>query len=137
MFNFPKYHTIEYKNNPLTGRFEKQPNIIAFNKLPFDLKVEPTQEAKIIQQGANTIITGRINKGQREFFTGLIPLNSYSYFGNHCEFIKGVKKLSLLIFVFSSDSSKLTIYYFNQFYKDNRAERINFCQTFLATKKGL
>ncbi len=137
MFNFPKYHTIEYKNNPLTGRFEKLPNIIAFNKLPYDLKVEPTQKEFLIQQGANTIITGRINKGQREFFSGLIPLNNYSFYGNDYEFIKGVKKLSLIIFVFSSDSAKLTIYFFNQFYKDNRAERINFCLSFLATKKGL
>jgi hypothetical protein len=136
MFNFPKYHTIEYQNNPQTGRFEKLPSLIAFNKMPFDLKIENTQEQKIINQGAKTIISGRIKEGKREFFTGLIPINNNEFIGNHYESIKGVKKLSLIIFEFTPDNSKLSVYFFNHYYIDNRSERLSFCTKFLTTKKG-
>lgn len=136
MFNFPKYHAIEYQNNPQTGRFEKLPSLIAFKKMPFDLKVETTQEQKIINQGARTIISGRIKEGKREFFTGLIPLSNTQFIGNHYESIKGVKKLSLIIFEFTPDNSKLSVYFFNHYYIDNRSERLSFCTKFLTTKKG-
>jgi hypothetical protein len=136
MSNQPKFHLIEYQNNPQTGRFEKQPSLIAFNKMPFDLKIEPTQEQKIINQGARTIISGRIKEGKREFFTGLIPINKTEFIGNYYESIKGVKKLSLIIFEFTPDNSKLSVYFFNHYYIDNRDERLKFCLNFLTTKKG-
>lgn len=136
MFNFPKYHAIKYQNNPQTGRFEKLPSLIAFKKMPFDLKVETTQEQKIINQGARTIISGRIKEGKREFFTGLIPLSHTEFVGNHYESIKGVKKLSLIIFEFTPDNSKLSVYFFNHYYIENRDERLKFCIKFLTTKKG-
>ena len=133
MFNLTKYHTIEYINNPLTGFYEKQPSLISFNKLPFELKIEPTQKDFLKKQGADRIITGRILNGQREFFTGLIPINKLSFNGNDFEFVKGVKKLSLIIFVFSPDYKKLSVYYFNHFYKQSPTERIKFCVSFLNT----
>lgn len=135
MFNFPKYHTIVYRNNPLTGRFEKQPAIISFAKIPFDLKVEPTQEDRLVRQGAKTIITGRIKSGNREFFTGLIPLDQNTFVGNHYESVKGVKKLSLIVFVFSDDNAVLTVYFFNHYYIDSRTERLKFCQKFINNLK--
>jgi hypothetical protein len=133
LFNLPDYKTIEYLNNPLTGRYEKIPSLISFNKLPFDLKVEPTQMDFLKRQGADRIITGRILKGQREFFTGLIPINQFSFNGNDFDFVKGVKKLSLIIFVFSPDYKKLSVYYFNHFYKQSPTQRIKFCVSFLNT----
>lgn len=131
MFSFPKYHVIEYLNNPMSGRFQKQPSLIAFNKLPFELKVEPTQEDRIRQQGAKNIITGKIKDGKREFFTGLIPLTQYCFMGDNCEYIKGQKKNSLLIFIFSEDSLRLTVYYFNHYFIHNRTERIKLCNNFI------
>jgi hypothetical protein len=136
MSNQPKFHFIEYQNNPQTGRFEKLPSLIAFNKMPFDLKIEPTQEQKIINQGARTIISGRIKDGKREFFTGLIPINDTKFIGNYYESFKGVKKFSLIIFEFTPDNSKLSVYFFNHYYIDNRDERLKFCLNLLTTKKG-
>jgi hypothetical protein len=140
MFNLPDYKTIEYKNNLLTGRFEKQPSMYSFNKLPFDLKIEPTQEERIKKQGAESIITGRFEKGQRTFFTGLVPIEKNIFEGNHFEIYKGQKKLSLIIFKLSDDYSNLIVYFFNHYYKENRIQRTQFCQSFLnylANKNGV
>ncbi len=140
MFNIPKFHAIVYFNNPLSGRFEKVPTMIAFNKLPFELKVEPSQKEFLIKQGAKNVITGRIKEGKREFFSGLIPLKETSFEGNDYESIKGQKKLSLIIFDFLESSKILNVYYFNHFYIHNRAERMKFCIHFLQNltiKKGL
>jgi hypothetical protein len=131
MFNFPEYKTIEFKNNPLTGRFEKQPSKFSFQKLPFDLKIEPTQEERIKKQGANVIITGRYKEKQRTFFTGLVPKDANTFEGDHMEFYKGLKKKSLIIFVFAPDHSTMTVYFFNHYYKENRNERLKFCQQFI------
>lgn len=122
---------IIYLNNPESGRFEKQPLMIALNKLPFELKVESTQDQRIKGQGANQIITGRIKGGKREFFTGLIPVSPNWYYGNDYEYIGGKRKLSLVVFNFTDDNSKMVVYYFNHFYKENRNERLNFCLQFI------
>ena len=131
-FNFPVYKEVTYRMNPATGYYEKQPQKIAFNKIPFELKVEPTQEEKIRHQGANEIIHGRIKNGKYQFFTGLIAVHSPGcYFGNDYEFIHGQKKNSLVVFHFSEDNSRLTVFYFNRFYKESRTERIKFVNDFL------
>ena len=134
-FNFPEYKEEQYGMNSATGYYEKQPKRITFNKLPYELKVEETQEAKIRSQGANEIIHGRIKNGKYQFFTGLISAGVKDwYFGNHYEFINGGKKLSLVIFQFAEDNSCLTVYFFNWYYKENRNERINFVSLFINKK---
>lgn len=132
MFKFPECKTVCYLLSPQTGRYEKQPMRIPFNKLPHELKIEPTQKDFLKQQGANEIITGRIKNGKREFFTGLVPIfnSTIWYYGNDFEFVKGQKKLSLIVFEFSIDNSRLTVYYFNHFYKDSREQRIEFVNAF-------
>lgn len=131
MFKYPDCKVIVYRNNPESGRFEKQPSKIAFNKMPFELKVEKTQELKIISQGAKEIITGRIKDGKRTFFSGLIPIAPLWFMGNDYEFVRGVKKLSLVLFKFSEDNSTLVAYYFNHFYKENRDERLKLCLQYI------
>ena len=132
-FRFPENYTIEYRLNTISGRYEKQPMRIEFNKLPNELKVERTQDKRIIANGANEIITGRIKGGKREFFTGIIPVASTSnfYFGNDYTFNNGTKKNSLVVFRFSEDNRQLTVYYFNSFYKDSRQEREKFVRLFI------
>lgn len=131
-FNFPQFKEAKYKMNPATGYFEKQPEKIMFNKLPYELKVEPTMEEKIRSQGAKEIIRGRVKNGKYQFFTGLIPVNgNESFEGNHYEFINGKKILSLAVFKFTNDSTELTVYFFNHWYKQNREERVRFVQNFL------
>lgn len=132
-FNYIRYRTINYSLNSESGYYEKIPNIVTFNKLPNDLKVEETQAQKIREQGANEIIRGRIKNGKYSFLTGLISLNNSPtvYFGNNYEFVENKKRTSLIVFVFSNGNRELTVYYFNHFYKSNRADRIIFVQEFI------
>lgn len=130
-FNYPDYKEVHYLLNSGTGYYQKQPERITFNKLPFELKVESTQEEKIKLQGATEIIHGRQVNNKYLFFTGLISINSNEwFFGNDYEFVKGQKKMSLVIFHFSEDNARLTVYYFNWYYIDNRTARINFVSQF-------
>ena len=138
-FNFPEFKTIIYRINKETGRYEKQPDRVPFEKLPFELKVETTREQKIINNGATEIITGRIKKGNREFFTGLIPDIKFKnwFFGNDYKFLNGVKKNSLVVFNFRNDNRDLIIFYFNSYYIDNRDERKKFVCSFIHSQENI
>lgn len=113
----PEYKEIKYQFNSESGRYQKMPSKIAFQKLPFELKIEVTQDVKIQSQGAEFVLTGRFVNKKREFFTGLRNTSSLlCYSGNDYEFVKGKKVLSLIIAKFSIGEEFLTIYYFNRFY---------------------
>jgi len=132
LLNLPDYKVLQYTMNPATGRYEKVPTKIAINKLPFELKVESTQDPKIQAQRAEEVITGRFVNKKREFLTGLrrTMLPGW-YYGNDYEFVKGQKVNSLVIFSFSDDDAALTIYYFNRFYKLSADERESFVNAFI------
>ena len=116
----PEFKEIKYRFNPESGRYQKMPSKIAFQKLPFDLKIEITQDRKISSQGAEYVLTGRFVKNKREFFTGLRVTNSeLYYYGNDYEFVQGKKIKSLIITKSSKCEEFLTIYYFNRFYPLN------------------
>lgn len=136
-FKFPEFKTIEYTINPETGKYQKQPERIPFNKLPFELKVETTQDERIKLNGATEIITGRIVGGKRLFFTGLLAFNKDNewYYGNDYEMTKEGKRNSIVIFHFSKDSRHLVIYYFNNYYKFNSVERKQFVSDFIKHSK--
>ncbi len=124
-FNLPDFKTLNYVLNVESGKYEKQPERIPFNKLPFELKVETTIDEIIKRNGANEIITGRIKGGQRMFFSGLIAAPKFPnwFYGNDYEFKNNKKKNSLVLFHFAYNNQVLVIYYFNNFYKDSRVER--------------
>ena len=116
MLKIPDYKTIHYSLNIETGYYEKQPERIPFNKLPFELKVELTQDQRIKRNGAKEVIRGRTKNKKYLFFTGLIPTKYKNlYRGDHYEFIKGQKKNSLVLFHFSTDNRQLTVYFFNHY----------------------
>ena len=124
-FNLPEFKTLNYVLNVEIGKYEKQPDLGPFNKLPFELKVEKTYKPEIVKNGANEIITGRIKGGQRMFFSGLIAVPKFTnwFYGNDYEFKNGQKKNSLVLFHFANNNRELVIYYFNNYYKDSRVER--------------
>jgi hypothetical protein len=132
-FKNSSYKTVNYLLNNVNGYYEKQPLKIAFNKLPFDLKVEESKMEFLMKQGANEIIRGRIKNGKYTFFTGLIPLvdTVNVYFGNEYETVNKLKVYSLIVFVFSENDLKLTVYYFNHYYILDRNERILFVSEFI------
>jgi hypothetical protein len=132
LFNSVEYKSVKYLLNPHSGRYEKQPARIPFQKLPFELKIEPTQDQRIKSQGADTIITGRFLNKKREFFSGMRRTGFKLWFhGNDYEFVKGEKVNSLVIFQFSIDDSELTVYYFNRYYKHSVTDRESFVNTFI------
>jgi hypothetical protein len=134
--NLPVHFQVNYTLNVQTGYYEKQPHRIAFNKLPFELKVEETHEQRLRDQGADEIIHGRIKNGKYQFFTGLIPVEfAGCFFGNDYKNISGNKIISLVVFEFCSNDRSLVVYYFNNYYKHSRVERIAFVSEFLQTIK--
>ena len=127
----PQYKIVFYRNHPQTGYYTKtaqQPEKTPVMRLPYELKVEPTQLHQI-KCNALQIIRGRqkFKKGSYKFFTGLQETNFKQWFaGNDYEFIKGEKKLTLWLFHFSQDNSALTTFYFGRFYIDKREARERF-----------
>ena len=128
----PDYKLLKYRFNPETGRYQKMPSKIAFQKMPFDLKIEVTRDNRIVQQGAATIITGRFVNNKREFFSGLRPAKKSNwYHGNDYEQVKGKKVNSLIVFELSNCEEFLNVYYFNRFYKHSPQERESFIMSFI------
>ncbi len=134
-FFMPECKIVAYRLNGETGRYQKEPSKIAFNKIPFELKVEKTIDAKIIQQGADHIITGRIVNHQRTFFSGLRRTQYRNwYHGNDYEFKNGHKVNSLVIFEFTGNDEYLNVYYFNHWYKHSSRERAEFVHSFIGQR---
>lgn len=123
----PQYKAVYYANNPQTGYYLKtdiQPDKTAVMRLPYELKVEPSQVHKI-KCNASEIIRGKEKRknGSFKFFTGLQTTNfNQWYCGNDYEFSKGEKILSLCLFHFSTDG-RLTVFYFSRYYKEGREQR--------------
>lgn len=129
--NLPAYKCVFYANDPKTGYYtktDKQPEKSPVMRLPYKLKVEPTQLHQI-KCNARQIIRGRetFKSGSFKFFTGLQPTNFKEWHtGNHYEKLKGQKVLSLCYFKFSTDNSRLTVIYFGRFYIDYPEARDRF-----------
>ena len=129
--NLPQYKVVDYANNAETGLYTKtveQPSKTAVMRLPYQLKHEPTQLHQI-KCNATHIIRGKetFKNGAFKFFTGLQTTDFKQWFaGNDYEKVLGNKVLSLCLFHFYTDNSRLTVYYFSRFYIDNREARERF-----------
>lgn len=131
-----EFKTVRFLRDAKTNYYQKQPDLVQFDKLPDELKVEETHDLKIRNNGAGTIIRGRIQNKKYSFFTGLIPSPTRErwYFGNHCTFRNGNKSISLILFWFSSDFKELQVYYFNG-YNIYPSERERFLGEFINAVK--
>lgn len=127
----PQYKTVYYSNDLRTGYYTKtgtMPPKTPVMRLPYELKVEPTQLHQINCNAAE-IIRGRekFKKGSFKFFTGLQETNFKQWFsGNDYEYSRGQKILSLCLFHFVNDYNRLTVFYFGRFYIDKREARERF-----------
>lgn len=133
-FNLPQYKPVTYRKNPETGYYTKtieQPLKTSVMRLPYELRVTPTQAEKIKCNARDLIISReKTKKGSYKFVTGLQDTNYKNwYVGNDYEFINGVKVLSTVVFHFMWDNSCLTVYYFSRFDKENTALRLRFVNT--------
>lgn len=129
--NLPIYKVVFYLNNPETGYYTKtetQPEKTPVLRLPFQLRVEPTQLHQI-KCNAAKIIRGKelYKNGSFKFFTGIQETNFPGWFaGNDYEMLSTGKKLTLCLFHFSEETGRLTVYYFSRFYIENRDARQRF-----------
>lgn len=129
--NLPDYKAAFYANDPQTGYYTKtaeQPEKTPVMRLPYQLKVEPTQLHQI-KCNALQIIRGKekSKNGGFKFFTGLQDTGFKQWYaGNDYEFSKGQKKLSLCLFHFTMNNNRLTVFYFGRFYIDNPTARERF-----------
>ena len=129
--NLPQYKFVNYSNNAETGYYTKtaeQPSKTPVMRLPYQLKVENTQQQEI-KCNAKQLIRGKdtFKNGSFKFFTGLQATNFKQWFaGNDYEKLLNEKVLSLCLFHFSADNSRLTVYYFGRFYIDKREVRERF-----------
>lgn len=133
----PNYHLSVFSNNVQTGYYEKQPEMMPFLKIPFELKVEETQRTDI-KTYADKIIRGKekTKSGNWKFYNGL--LNTFFpnwYCGNICDFYRGQKKTNLVIFRFSPDHSSLYVFYFSGYDKNNTEQRIKFVNSIIPNLK--
>jgi len=130
--NIPLHKIVFYVNDAQMGCYIKtpqQPDKTPVMRLPYQLIFEITQLQKI-KCNATQLIRGKekFKKGEAfKFFTGLQHTDFKEWYsGNDYEKLKGQKKLSLCLFHFSADSSRLTVVYFGRFYIDNPAARERF-----------
>jgi hypothetical protein len=90
---------------------------IGFNKLPKELKIEPTQRPDLIANGAKEVLRGRTKNGNYTFFTGLRHLHDRTFYGNKDVQIRGKKWRMLIVAEVSSDNQLLTLKWTNRAYQ--------------------
>ncbi len=129
--NMPVYKVVFYGNDPQTGYYtkrEQQPDKTPVMRLPYQLKVEPTQLHQI-KCNASQIIRGKetFKNGAFKFFTGMKDtVFEQWYIGNDYENLQGQKVLSLCLFHFTMNNGRLTVFYFSRFYIDKSEARERF-----------
>ena len=133
----PNYHLSVFSNNIQTGYYEKQPEMMPFLKIPYELKVEETQR-KDIKTHADKLIRGteKTKTGNWKFYNGLLNTSFPNWYcGNICDFYRGQKKTNLVIFRFSPDHSSLYVFYFTGYDKNNTEQRIKFVNSIIPNLK--
>ncbi len=127
----PSNRVIRYTLDGASGWYVKEPQRIAYAKLPDRLKVEETRMQAIRDNGASEVIHGPSKGGRWQFFTGLIPTGRPGwYFGNDREERAGRKVNSLVIFQFTDNDRTLIVTYYPGWYVHNREERVKFVRAF-------
>lgn len=110
----PQIKVVEYQFNDETNYFDRTSCELGFQKLPEELKIEDTRKPEQIH--ASQIIRGRIKNGKYLFFTGLLPTDFSGFsFGDHYEYVNGIKKNSFVLFHFTNQNKNLTAYFYDHY----------------------
>lgn len=133
IFNLAMYRTVYYELNPATGyytRSEKQPEKSPLMRLSYELKFAATRADKIKCHAKQVIHSRQTTKtGSYYFITGLQETGLKNwYLGNDYEYKDGKKVISIVLFCFSNDNSRLTVYYFPKYDKPNTGLRLRFAR---------
>ena len=130
-FNLPHYKPIIYDYYPQTGNYAKslkQLSILPVMRLPYELKVTTTQAAKIKCNAERLIVSKEKYKtGKYKFITGIQKTNYPNwYLGNDFEFGPKGKVISIILFRFIEENSRLIVYYFSRYDKGKTDLRLKF-----------
>ena len=133
-FNLAKYRTVYYEFNPVTGYYtksKKQAEKRPLMRLPLELKFAVTRAEKIKCHAKQVIHSRQTTKsGSYYFITGLQETGLQNwYLGNDYEYKDGKKVISIVLFHFSEDNSRLTVYYFPHYDKPNTGLRLRFVRS--------
>lgn len=127
--NVPAHKVATYTNDVASGRFLKDATIIPFTKLPEYLKVTETRDRGRREVGAGMMIHGPMRNKVRTLHTGLIPTGIERwYVGDHPDVYAGRTCRNTVLFHFSADSRRLTVFYFTGLEKHSIPERVRFAQ---------
>lgn len=127
--NIPAHKVVTYTNDVSTGRFLKDPTIIPFTKLPEYLKVTETRDRDRRGVGAGMMIQGPMRNKVRTLHTGLIPTGVDRWFvGDHPDVYQGRTCRNTVLFHFSTDNRRLTVFYFTGLEKFSIPERVRFAR---------
>ena len=96
------------------GQYLKTTGAEYFSKVPNELFLEVIRHPETIV--AERLIRGKERRGESySFQTGIRPISSHLYYGDHFEFIKGKKANSFILFEFEKGGESLTLHFFNHF----------------------
>lgn len=127
---FPSHTIVTYTNDVTTGRYLKDPTIIAFTKVPEYLKVSRTWDKSRKAVGADMMIDGPTRNKVRTMHTGLIPTGVEQWFvGDHTDVYAGRTCRNTVVFHFSTDARTLTLFYFTGLQKYSIEERVKFARS--------
>ena len=101
-----------------------------FNKFKY-FRLEKPLQPYLLQQGVKYVCESW-EHNVKTLHTGLIPTGNPGYFvGDFVEFIKGVKKNSLIIFKITPEKEIIYLYFFNHFNKKSIRLKLNFARVFI------
>ena len=127
--NAPAHKVATYTNDVASGRFLKDAAIIPFTKLPEYLKVTETRDRGRREVGADMMIHGPMRNKVRTLHSGLLPTGIERwYVGDHPDVYAGRTCRNTVLFHFSADSRRLTVFYFTGLEKHSIPERVRFAQ---------
>jgi hypothetical protein len=130
MSTAPKYITLRFELNELTGWYRAEPFSPMHPRIPESLKVEPTFSADLIAQGSREVIHGPKCAGRWAFFTGMRPVRGGWFEGNDYITQHGTKARHLCLFLFSDSDRRLTVFYFPDFFPNIPTRRAQFAVDF-------
>ena len=136
----PKYSTAIYAFNPQTRYFSKsriECQETPLNRLPLELRIAPAGAANVKVNACKLLLSKeRINR-KYKFITGIQETQFVNWFlGNDCEYCRGTKILSIILFRFVDNDCELHVYYFHKYDRPNTMYRLQFANSIIPVLTG-
>lgn len=133
LFNLPQYKAVFYDFKHQTGYYSKvelESNKSTAMRLPNELRYEQTRSEKIRCNASQIIVSKeRVKNGSYKFMTGIQSAGIKNwYLGNDYEYKGNKKVVSLILFHFTDEFNRLSIYYFSGYDKKSKTMRLKFAK---------